>query len=99
MIRFAGGAARRAKEGASSMSDSPTISPVSGGGGVLTEAEIIEWWGPRCDAFEPCCCVCRAWARHDIMAAMLEEDQQTRLDIERDRVSSPPPSTLNEEGE
>jgi len=54
---------------------------------ALTEAEITEWWGPRCDAFEPACFVCAAWARHDIMAAMSEEDERTRLHIERDRAA------------
>lgn len=47
----------------------------------LTETEITDWWGPRCNVFEPGCCVCRAWVRHDIIAAMAEEDEGTRREI------------------
>lgn len=51
----------------------------------LTEAEITEWWGERCPDFEPGCATCRAWARHDMIAVILDEDEVTRAEMERDR--------------
>lgn len=38
----------------------------------LTVAEITEFWGERCDDFEPECTVCRMWREHDFVVQLTE---------------------------
>ncbi len=49
----------------------------------LSEKELLDYYGKRCDEQQPGCPVCKAWNRHDFIQHLKWEDANTRLDIGR----------------
>lgn len=59
-------------------------------GDPIVEA-ITEWWGPRCEDFEPECFCCKAWLAYDQQAARikaLEDWQAKAVDVIDDLINS-----------
>ncbi len=50
------------------------------------EADIIkrqleitkEWWGERCDVYEPACPCCKAWVRTDLLIDLIDDQYLAR---------------------
>jgi hypothetical protein len=40
------------------------------------EAEVTEYWGPRCPDYEPECPCCKAWAHFDKTGEVLKVDEE-----------------------
>jgi len=48
--------------------------------GFLSEKELLEFVGERCEEQVAGCPICKAWARHDLINHMRFEDENKRIE-------------------
>ncbi len=46
---------------------------------INRQKEITEeWFGPRCEQYEPACYACKAWARTDLLIDLIDDQYHAR---------------------